>query len=56
MAEIIRLLDYEPIERPKGFRPLAPAKILFFTGVRYERVPKKKTKRTKTKNSNKRVG
>lgn len=56
MAQIIRLLDYEPVERPKGFRPTAPAKILFFTGVRYERVPKKKTKRSKNKASNKRVG
>lgn len=48
MAKIIRLLDYEPVERPKGFRPKEPAKILFFTGVRYERAPCKRNKRSKS--------
>lgn len=47
MAKIIRLLDYEPVERPLGFQPKEPATILFFTGVRYERPPNKKNKRVK---------
>lgn len=47
MAKIIRLLDFEPVERPQGFRPIEPAKVLFFTGVRYERPPSKKSKRSK---------
>lgn len=47
MAKIIRLLDYEPVERPQGFQPKEPATILFFTGVRYERPPSKKNKRSK---------
>ncbi|MEW7007778.1 MULTISPECIES: hypothetical protein [unclassified Lentilitoribacter] len=47
MAKIIRLLDYEPVDRPQGFQPKEPAKILFFTGVRYERPPNKKNKRSK---------
>lgn len=47
MAKIIRLLDYEPIERPQGFQSKEPATILFFTGVRYERPPSKKNKQSK---------
>lgn len=47
MAKIIRLLDYEPVERPLGFQSKEPATILFFTGVRYERALSKKGKRSK---------
>lgn len=46
MAKIIRLLDYEPVARPQGFKPSAPADILFFTGVRYERTSGKKAKKS----------
>lgn len=52
MAEIIRLLDYEPVLRPAGFKPSQPADILFFTGVRYEKAPKKKKSRKSTKANN----
>lgn len=55
MAKIIRLLDYEPVERSQGFRPKEPAKILFFTGVRYERAPDKRDKRTKPSGSTQKV-
>jgi hypothetical protein len=52
MAEIIRLLDYEPVARPEGFKPSKPADILFFTGVRYEKAPKKKKSRKSAKSNN----
>ena len=52
MAEIIRLLDYEPVTRPAGFKSSKPADILFFTGVRYEKAPKKKKSRKPAKTTN----
>jgi hypothetical protein len=52
MAKIIRLLDYEPVFRPQGFRPSQQAEFTFFTGVRYEHAikeDKKKTPKSKSK-------
>tara|TARA_R110002126_G_scaffold241323_4_gene384762 strand:- start:320 stop:511 length:192 start_codon:yes stop_codon:yes gene_type:complete len=56
MATIIRLLDYEPVFRPQGFRPSQPADITFFTGVRYEQSlseEKKKAPKSKPKQATK---
>lgn len=56
MAHIIRLLDYEPVARPVGFKTSKPADILFFTGVRYEKTPaKKKTKKARKANQQARI-